>query len=279
MSVQPNEPGQQPDNTEGQAPDSGHPAWQDILDAIPESLHPLVTPKLQEWDRGVNDKLSQVRSQYDPYKTFVDNKIDPTLLQQAIGLVNAIENDPASVAKDLIDEFGLDYVEKAVASQQQQPDQSDPDDFFGEVDITKHPAFVQVQQALEQVTNKITAEEETKQQEKARKDFEQSLEGLKKDPVTGQDREFDPLFVTALMSQGASGEEAVKQYQTIVNQAAAKIAPASQQQDPPAPVVMGGAGTTGSGLPDGAIKMGDLKRNDVNQMVAEIIAKAQASET
>jgi hypothetical protein len=288
MSQSVNEPGQQP-NTTGQAPDGnnqGHPAWQEILDALPESLHPLITPKLQEWDKGVNDKINQVRTQYDPYKTFVEEKIDPALLQQAVQLIAAIDEDPEAVAKELIESFELDYVLKSAAQQQvvqqQQQQTSDDDDIFGNnvPDVTKLPQFVELQNALTEVQGKLNKQEETSQQEEARKAHETALEALKKDPVTGQDREFDPMFVTALMSQGASGEAAVQQYQSIVNQAAAQIAGTSQQQvTQQPPVVMGGDGTTGSGIPEGGVNMGSMKRNDVNQMVANLIANAQSQET
>jgi hypothetical protein len=284
MSVSANEPGQQPT---GQAPasnDSGHPAWQEILDQIPDSLHPLVTPVLEKWDKGVKETLQETRSLYDPYKTFVEQKVDPQLLQQAIALVDAINEDPNAVAQDLINSFELDYVQKAELeklAQQQTPPSNEDDDFLNgtqQFDITKHPAFLEVKQALDTVTGKLTAQEQQEQQAAAKTAHEQQLEALHTGP-NGEAVEFDDMFVTALMAQGASGEVAVQQYQSIVNQAAAKIANTSQQQTPPAaPIVMGGDGTTGSGIPDGATKMGDLKRGEVNDLVAQIIAR-QSQET
>lgn len=72
----------------------GHPAWQDIYNAIPESLRENVKPTLEAWDKGVQAKLEQVHSQYAPYKSFAEQNIDAQQLEAGLQLYGALNNDP-----------------------------------------------------------------------------------------------------------------------------------------------------------------------------------------
>lgn len=73
---------------------TGHPAWQEVLNVIPESLHESVRPTLQKWDQGVEQRLSQVHSQYAPYKEFIDNQVETAQLQAGLQLYTALNQDP-----------------------------------------------------------------------------------------------------------------------------------------------------------------------------------------
>jgi hypothetical protein len=70
-----------------------HPAYQAILDVLPESLHALVTPKLKEWDAGVTRKFQEIHASYEdlkPYKKLAEHGIDMEYAEQAIILTDEI---------------------------------------------------------------------------------------------------------------------------------------------------------------------------------------------
>lgn len=243
----------------------GHPAWQSILDQVPDSLHPIIRPELEKWDKGVQDKFSSIHSKYDPYKPFIENGVDPQLLERAVYLVNQLETDPETVVSQMIEAFELGYVPK--------PDATVSNDLgvgssYEDDEVLSDPRFKAMQEAVDKLQSRFEQEDQTKQQQEQQSAFEQTLTNLET-----QHGSFDKIYVTALMSQGVDGAEAVKQYHNTVNQAAARLANPQQQQTPP-PVVMGGDGTTGSGLAQQNVKMGDLKSGDLNSLVVDLL-KAQ----
>src|SRR6266496_4647872 len=81
--------------------DSINPAWNDLLEVVPSQLHSLVTPYLQKWDKNYQEGINKVHSQYEPYKSYIDNEIQPGQIDYALQLMQAIESRPAEVIKAL----------------------------------------------------------------------------------------------------------------------------------------------------------------------------------
>lgn len=260
------------DNTDA-GNNGGHPAWQEILDVLPDSLHSLVTPTLEKWDKGVQERFNQFHQKYDPYKDFVEQGVDTGLINQALGLVQQLEQNPESVIQQAIDAFGLDYVKKELIAQQQAQEDDDEDTYYSDsnVDLSKDPRY----KAMEEAVTKLQSQFETQQQQETFQQQQQEFDQYLKELETSHGN-FDKNYVTALISQGVDGAEAVKQYQNTINQAAAQLA-AQQNPKPTVPQVMGGDGTTGSGVPEAPIKFGSMKNADVNQLVTEMLLRQAES--
>lgn len=267
-----------------------NPAWKPILDVLPESLHSIVKPALQEWDKGVQAKFQEIRNEYaelEPYKEFVQHNIDPAYVQQSVILADQLQRDPQGVVSNMIETWKLDYVSKEEAAKlgNSSSPSGDEGDLFEEdsnFDITKHPQFKAMQDALDKVQQQTQQTQQEKEQEAAQKEFDDYLESLEQEYINPE-REGGPLpfnrtFVTALMSQGLSGEDAVKQYHEAL---AIASSPGTQQtqdsgseQTPKPPVVMGGQGTVGSGSPDQAVNVTQLPRGELNSTVAQLLEAA-----
>lgn len=276
-----NVPEGQADNDGGSNSSPGHPAWQEILDVLPDSLHELVTPTLKKWDEGVNNKLTEVRSQYDPYKDLIENETDPVLIGQALGLVQQLNDNPAQVLEQVIEAFQLeDFIRKAdldaLAGQGgNEPGgyDADNDEFFND------PRFKAMKDTLDQLQGQISGQQETAQQQKQAEEWENYLQKLETDHGN-----FDRDFVTALVANGMDGVAAVKRYHSTVSQAAAKLAEqnginANGQQQTQVPVVMGSEGTAGAGVGTQPVKMGELSRSATNDLVSQILNAANAENT
>lgn len=267
------------DNNSGDNNNSGgHPAWQEILDVLPSELHSVVRPTLENWDKGVQQKLQEVRSQYEPYKEFIDNEVDPELIDQSLTFVHQMNSDPDKIIEQAIEAFGLDYVKKAAEevvqqqnNQQLNLNQGDEYENLGEIKIEDHPFVKNLQKTVEDLQSKFTKQEEVQQQTEQQKAFQAQLDELQE-----EHGEYDRTFVTALMSQGIDGATAVKQYHDTVNQAAAKLAGnnQNQQQETP-PVVMGADGSVGSGIPDQPVSFGEVKDKDLNSLVVQMLENTQ----
>src|SRR5215510_10893077 len=103
-----------PDDYLGQGFDSGtgytpqgpeatgiNPAWNELLSQIPEDKYSEVTPILDKWDKGVQQRFKSVHDQYAPYKPFMDSGIGTEDINFALGLLNAVQTEPDKVMKAL----------------------------------------------------------------------------------------------------------------------------------------------------------------------------------
>lgn len=263
-----------PENGQGQT--NGHPAWQEILEVIPDEFHGLITPKLQAWDQGVQQKLQDVRSQYDPYKPLVDNSVPVEQIEQALYLATMLERSPAEIIEKAIEHYNLEQFRPQAVSQNEDNDDDYGDDDEDDVtsmdldDLKKNPAFKEFFDKQAEIEEWYRQQQEANQRTEAEQYMENYLNELHE-----KHGDFDDMVVTALLANGFDGDEAVQQFQNSVNQAAQALA---QNQAPAqqVPVVMGGSGTTGSGLPQENVNMGAMKSGDINDIVVQFLQNSQS---
>lgn len=269
--------GDEDNNQNGQDPEvntEGHPAWQEILNVLPEELHGLVKPKLAEWDKGVQEQFQR----YSPYKDIISNDIPPEFLQQAVGIANSLQEDPENFVEQLIDHFGLDRYRASANEEEEEEnepgsfvDLDDPNTSFE--DIMKDPRFKPFIQQQQELMERFQEREEEEEEAEAEEALQEYLSELH-----DEYGEFDDTYVVAMLANDIDGEVAVKQFQDTVNQAAQALAGnQNNQQTPTPPVVLGAGGTTGSGLPDNKIDFGTMKDQDINKLVTEMLERSQES--
>lgn len=255
--------------------DSINPAWKNILDAVPPEFHPVIIPQLQEWDKGIQQKFADIRSEYDelkPYEAFVKNNIDPDYAQQAVLLADQLQRDPKQVLLQVNDAWDLGYVPKEEVAR---PDDGGNMDFDDTDDIFKNPQVKAMQEALEKIQAELAQQQEQSAEESELAEFEAYLDELET-KTTEAGQPFHRTFVTALISEGLDGDEAVKQYHQVLAGATPESSTTKDEEAPP-PVVMGGNGTTGSGSPDGSIQFSSLSKNDLTNTVEQLLARAAES--
>jgi hypothetical protein len=74
-----------------------HPAYEKLLNEIPEAWHEKVKPHLQEQDKNFQQQLEK----FSPYKQFVEDGVDANYIEQSIKLAKAIAEDPVSIHTNL----------------------------------------------------------------------------------------------------------------------------------------------------------------------------------
>lgn len=251
----------------------GHPAWAEILNNIPAEYHPLVKPVLAKWDSGVTEKLESVRAEYEPYKKFIDNKIDPSFIENSIGLAISFQEDPASVVAQAIETFELDYVDSSEVQAQEPSGNEDlGNDDMSIDDLENDPRFKALMDTVTSLQEKVQDREQTEQEKAEQEQLETTLKALEDEAGS-----FDRLYVMALMAQGIDGTQAVKQYQDTINQAvesklrADGVVTGGTQEEPPVVLNSSGDSTSSSGLPVEPVELGDLTDGDVRKLVLEMI--------
>jgi hypothetical protein len=94
-----------------------NPHWKDIIDALPSGFHGLVTPHLQKWEQGVNQRFQERAAEikaareelerFKPYAPFAERNVDPQQLVAAQMLVQELTNDPKAFYARLGEHFGF----------------------------------------------------------------------------------------------------------------------------------------------------------------------------
>lgn len=268
-----------------------NPKWNGLLSKIPAEYHNQIIPDLQEWDKGVQERFNEIRSEYselEKFKPLVDNNVDFDYVAQAVNLADALQRDAVGTIKEINQAWELGFVDKDEAEKlgQSAGSGTDNDDFLNtDDDILNHPQVKAMKDALEQLqtTYETDKERERREQEEAQalREFEQTLDDLEKkytQPEDGSDPQpFNRLFVTALMAQDIDGDEAVKQYHQVLAGTVNTDTDTTQtnsstgSSDSP-PVVMGNSGTAGSGSADGSVNFGSMNTSEFNDTVEKLLA-------
>jgi len=141
---------------------SGHPAWQEILGQVPEVLHPNIIPKLQEWDKGVEQRLSSLQEQYNPYKPFIEQGITPEQIETANRLYQALDSDPEAFYKQLGEHYK--FAQNAPSAVEPELDLGE---YAPDVDLAQHPLFKQQQEQLAQMQEQWEATQAANEQKEA----------------------------------------------------------------------------------------------------------------
>lgn len=264
--------GNSPEFSQGQEPQqqggNNHPAWGDLLGALPEGLHTVVKPYLEKWDTGVQQKFQEVHSQYAPFKPFLENEVDPQVLSQAYDLYNLINTDPERVYKQMQAAFGFGS-EQGQQEQQSQADPNSPFDFGegqedSQFDIENHPKFKELQQQLEQVSNSVQAKYEEELQQQVDQELSQEIDSLYERHGLDPNDSTAEEFALGLAMAGMPLDKAFDKYMEIRQQVL--------QSDPnrTAPRVLPASG----GVPSSRIDPAQLKDGETKQLLANLIKQA-----
>lgn len=232
----------------------GNPAWQPFLEAVPQELHQKITPLLQEWDKGVNDRFQKVHSEYEPWKPIIGAAGDPQTAQYALNLLDAMYNNPEVIYEALKSKYN--FGETKPEEQQGNGNGQGQNGPTQEPWESRYNQLNQQQaQIAEYLLNKQRAETEAQQDAL----LEKELSGLKQ-----KYGDYDERYVLALMQGGASAEDAVKQFQQFQEETAKNYRPK--------PLIMGGGGQ----FPGGNFNPAKASEGQVSDLVVQMLQSAAA---
>lgn len=129
----------------------GNPAWADILNTLPDAYHDVVRPKLEDWDRGVQDRFTKQAETYNPYKSIIEQKIAPDELMAAYQFSQQVEQDPVAMYERLgayLQQQGYTPQQAAQAVQDAAEDNGDAGFEYSEEDDPRITALQQQQDAM-----------------------------------------------------------------------------------------------------------------------------------
>lgn len=235
-------------------------AWNPLLEKLPASLHNLVTPELKQWDRNYNDSLQKVHSQYAGYKPFLEQQIDPEVINNALLISNALDNDPTGLIAQLIDYYKYEVPQQAVEQGQGNQPQDESVDEGIPYDVTQHPEFQRMKQVVELLgQNTLQQNEQVLQQETDAQVEQEFAAALQKHG------NFDEGWVAQTMYvQGVDIDTAVGMYRQLEQ----NIVQQHQASRPAAPVMMGGGG----GLPSQQTQVSKMTEAQRRNLIVQTLA-------
>lgn len=260
---------QDPDSAEGTdflladeaASVGGHPAWQDILNAVPEQYHEALRPTLEKWDKGVQNRFQSLHSKYEPLKQYAD--YTPEDLEVAINLKQAIEADPKAVYDLLAQTYN--FLEQGATDGESVMEI--PEDFDGDPQVYQQLQMTQQQLADQQAT--IAALQQQQELERAEEELDAYMKYLH-----DEHGDFDDDYVVTLLANGVDGDEAVNRYNAIV----AKAGGTTSTETAPAPKTAPAVMSAGGGVPSRAIDPKSLSNSDTKDLVAQMLLQAAQGE-
>ncbi len=237
----------------------GHPAWKEILDQLPDEFHPLITPKLEAWDSGVQTRFQNLQQQYEPFKPFVEQEVDPEFIEQSLQLAAAIEQDPERVYKALAEAYGYSQgVADTTEATDDDLDDTDDDDPVA-ARLAEH------ERMLERMAEAFMADQDVRAEQESSDVLDEYMEALKDAYPDG----FDETYVLTAMANGTDGEVAVQQFQSMITQYGGSVQQ-SQSSTPAAPPILG----SGGGMPSQQVDPRTLSTADTERVVAEMLRAA-----
>lgn len=245
-----------------------NPAWGELLGALPTSLHPIVKPHLSNWDKQVHQRFQTVQSQYEPYKQFIDQKVDPQQLMNGMQIMQMLASDPRAFYDRMTEHYGSEW---GLNSDQGQSGDDEWDDELGDEDENNPLAqqLAEAQQQLESMRGNqdtmaqfLAAQVEKEYQQQADQAVEQEFKA-----VSEKYGELTPAHVDAIVSMALQNNIEIPQAADRVFSLIGQQAQA-QQQRPAAPRVV----PTNGGSPAPApINPGKLSGADRRALVRSIL--------
>lgn len=233
-----------------------NPAWNELMQVLPSSLHSLVTPHLQKWDQNYQEGIGKVHSEYESWKPFKEQGIAPEQVTYGLQLLDAIENRPEEIFEALKNYLQVedDPQTEETQEQEEQGQQSTP------IDIASTPEFQQLAQMVNAMAE-LTVQQNTQQLD-AQADTELENEFTAAHENHG---DFDEkwVMVQMLADENLTIDQAVQAYKEFEQGILTKA-------NRPGPRVL----SPGGGTPNPGVNPSQLDEKGRKSMIANMLAQA-----
>lgn len=202
-----------------------NPAWEEFFNVIPEDyreeVQPLVEPVLQKWDQGVQKQFES----YNPYKKFVEEKVDPQVIDYAMNLLDTLNDNDGAL--QVFNQLGS-YLEQQGLIGQEEGEGKQEAPKEEEVNWDSLPQGLRQQIESLQSGFSNLAELQLSQRQAAQEAEEDAQLEAELSALRDRFGDYDDHWVLAKMANGMDGETAVKSYhEWLDNQLKARNKPGS----------------------------------------------------
>lgn len=156
-------------------PESRNPAWDELLDVLPKSLHGMVKPVLDKWQSGIDSEFEKIA----PYRKFADADVNPQIIEASMDLARQVQSNPKAVYDELAQRYGWSAAQQMVEEASDNLEEAEEMDLFGDSESTSE--LKALKSELDALKSAITSQQEASEQEALSNQIEQSLQSLGKE--------------------------------------------------------------------------------------------------
>tara|TARA_R110000803_G_scaffold32320_11_gene71321 strand:- start:3023 stop:3862 length:840 start_codon:yes stop_codon:yes gene_type:complete len=156
-------------------PESGNPAWDELLDVLPKSLHGMVKPVLDKWQSGIDSEFEKIA----PYRKFADADVNPQIIEASMDLARQVQSNPKAVYDELAQRYGWSAAQQMVEEASDNLEEAEEMDLFDDSESTSE--LKALKSELDALKSTITSQQEASEQEALSNQIEESLQSLGKE--------------------------------------------------------------------------------------------------
>ena len=160
----------------GDQDSKSNPAWDELYDVLPKSLHGMVQPVLEKWQSGIDSEFEKIA----PYRKFADASVNPQVIEASMELARQVASNPKAVYDELAERYGWQQasamVQKAVEDTEGAIEDAEELDLF---DDDSSGELKALKAELDALKSNLAQQEEVAEQAALSKEIETSLEALK----------------------------------------------------------------------------------------------------
>lgn len=142
-----------------------NPAWSQYVDQFPDVVKPQARTIFSQWDKDVQSRFQGIHEQYKPFKSFIDNGVNPEELNSAWEIAQIMQRDPQGFTRLLAEQLGLS-IEEAQALEEAVENDDEYDD----------PRYEQLQSQVQQLSNFIEQQQQQQIAMQQQQEVEQQLD-------------------------------------------------------------------------------------------------------
>lgn len=133
-----------PITTQTESEVSVNPAWQKVLDVLPQEFHKQVLPEFTQWDKN----FAEVQSKYAPYKPLLENNVSMEDIQSSIQLAQFLSSDPQAVYEELGRRYGFGQEQGREQVNEPNQQQEQEQEYLDLAEQEQNPKLQQLEQTV-----------------------------------------------------------------------------------------------------------------------------------
>ena len=159
---------------------SGNPAWDELYEVLPKSLHGMVKPVVEKWQSGVDSEFEKIA----PYRKFAEAGVNPQVIEASMELARQVASNPKAVYDELAERYGWQQasamVQKAVEDTEDALEDAEESDLFDN-DEAGSSELKALKAELDSLKSNLAEQEEYAYQAQLQDEIEASLADIKKE--------------------------------------------------------------------------------------------------
>lgn len=149
----------------------GNPAWESIRTHLDPISFSRIEPELQKFDQNAQKRIESVNEQFKPWKPFIEQGVQPELVQAALTLQSSLDSNPVEIYQ-----FLGDFLKQTgrMPTKQEVEDAEESGELGGEPTET-NPEIEQLREQQEQMRQWIESQAAAEIEKQAEADLDAEI--------------------------------------------------------------------------------------------------------